>query len=69
LPPSFVHHHGNAVGQIQAAVVRAHGQAQAVLRGDGVQHVGGQAAGFGAEQEGVTGSEVHLVVALLAACA
>ena len=48
LSPRFKHHHRNAVGQVEAAVAGAHGQAQALFGWQLVQYVGGQAAGFGA---------------------
>ena len=49
--------------------MRAHRQAQALFRRQALQHLGGQAAGFGAEQKRIAGDIARLVVALAAACA
>ena len=63
LPPRLEHHHRHGVGQVQAAVVRLHWQAQALTVGQGVEQVLRQATGFRAEQEGVAIGELHRVVA------
>ncbi len=53
LPPTFIHRHGDRVGQVQAPTTLAHRQTQALIAGKGVEYVSGQAATFRAEQEGV----------------
>src|SRR5690606_12074562 len=62
LAPGLEHDHGHGVGQVEAAVARAHRQAQALGFGDRPEYVLGQAAGLAAEQEGVAVGIGRLVV-------
>ena len=55
LPPSLKHHHGNAVGQIEAAIIWPHGQADTLCGFKLRQYFIWQAARFGAENEHVAG--------------
>lgn len=67
LSPRLEDSHGHRVGQVQAAVVGAHGQAQQVVGAQAVLHVVGQAGGFAAKDQAVAGQEVMVVGALVAA--
>lgn len=49
LAPGLEHHHGNGIGQVQAAAFRAHGQAQALFVGYLREQIGRQAATFRTE--------------------
>src|SRR6185437_12570582 len=51
LPPCFVHHDRDRVGEIEAAIVGLHRQPQALRFGNGRKNVGGQTAGLAPEQE------------------
>ena len=62
LPPRLVHHHRNRVGQIQAAIVGPHRQAQALAFGPALAHCIGQAAGFGPKQQAVAGRKARVVI-------
>lgn len=55
LPPRFKHHHGNAVGQIQAAIIRLHRQTDALCGFELRQDFSRQAARFRAENKHVAG--------------
>jgi len=57
LPPRLKHYHGHRIGQIQTAIVRQHGQAQALFRRQCGQYFDRQAAAFRAEQERIAGLE------------
>lgn len=61
LPPRLINRHRHGIGQVQAAAAFAHRQAQALLRGQGVQHVSRQATAFRAEQERITGDEAGVM--------
>ena len=67
LSPCLEDGYGHRVGQVQAAVVGAHGQAQQVVGAQAVLHVVGQAGGFAAKDQAVAGQEVMVVGALVAA--
>lgn len=67
LSPRLEDRHGYRVGQVQAAVVGAHGQAQQVVGAQAVLHVVGQAGGFTAKDQAVAGQETMVVGALVAA--
>src|SRR3546814_4969932 len=67
LPPGLEHHHRYRVGQVDAAVVRAHRQAQAPIVRNGRQDIVGQAGGLAAEQESVALGEARGVMAHRAA--
>ena len=67
LSPCLEDGHGHRVGQVQAAVVGAHGQAQQVVGAQAVLHVVGQAGGFAAKDQAVAGQEVMVVGAFVAA--
>ena len=67
LSPRLEDCHGHRVGQVQAAVVRAHGQAQQVVGAQAVLHVVGQAGGLSAKDQAVAGQEAMVVGALVAA--
>lgn len=62
LAPGLIHRHCHGIGQVQASASRAHRQAQALLGGQAVQHLGRQATAFRTEQESVAGLECRLVV-------
>ena len=61
LAPRLVDGYRHGVGQVQAAAAGPHGQAQALLRRQAVQHLGGQAPALGAEQEGIARLVIDLV--------
>src|SRR5690625_3547113 len=61
LAPGLVHHHSGGVGQVQAATVRLHWNAQDVLRGQRAQQCCGQAATLRAEQQGISGLKARLM--------
>ena len=67
LSPRLEDCHGHRVGQVQAAVVGAHGQAQQMVGAQAVLHVVGQAGGLAAKDETVAGQEAMVVGALVAA--
>ena len=67
LSPCLEDGHGYGVGQVQAAVVGAHGQAQQVVGAQAVLHVVGQAGGFAAKDQAVAGQEAMVVGAFVAA--
>ncbi len=67
LAPGLEHGDGHGIGQVQAALIRPHGQAQPVPGVDGLPHVLGQAAGFGAKHQPVAGLPGDVVHASLAA--
>ena len=67
LSPCLEDGHGHRVGQVQAAVVGAHGQAQQVVGAQAVLHVVGQAGGLAAKDQAVAGQEAMVVGALVAA--
>ena len=67
LSPRLEDSHGHGVGQIQAAVVGAHGQAQQVVGAQAVLYVVGQAGGLAAKDQAVAGQEAMVVGALVAA--
>ena len=67
LSPRLEDGHGHRVGQVQAAVVGAHGQAQQVVGAQAVLHVVGQAGGLAAKDQAVAGQELMVVGALVAA--
>ena len=67
LSPRLEDRHGHCIGQVQAAVVGAHGQAQQVVDAQAVLHVVGQAGGLAAKDQAVAGQEVMVVGALVAA--
>ena len=67
LSPRLKDGHGHGVGQVQAAVVGAHGQAQQVVGAQAVLHVVGQAGGLAAKDQAVAGQEAMVVGALVAA--
>ena len=67
LSPRLEDGHGHGVGQVQAAVVGAHGQAQQVVGAQAVLHVVGQAGGLAAKDQAVAGQEAMVVGALVAA--
>src|SRR5690606_20863009 len=52
--------------QVEAAVAFAHRQAQALRLRQGIAYLCGQATAFRAEQKGITGAVVHLVIGLRA---
>lgn len=60
LAPRLEHHHGDGVGQVQAAVVRAHRQADALGRREALAQGHRQAAGLGTEHEHVARLEAAL---------
>lgn len=64
LSPRLEDSHGHGVGQIQAAVVGAHGQAQQVVGAQAVLYVVGQAGGLAAKDQAVAGQEAMVVGAL-----
>ena len=67
LSPRLEDCHGHRVGQVQAAVVGAHGQAQQVVGAQAVLHVVGQAGGLAAKDQAVAGQELMVVGAFVAA--
>ena len=67
LSPRLEDCHGHCVGQVQAAVVGAHGQAQQVVGAQAVLHVVGQAGGFAAKDQAVARQEAMVVGAFVAA--
>ena len=67
LSPCLEDGHGHGVGEVQAAVVGAHGQAQQVVGAQAVLHVVGQAGGLAAKDQAVAGQEVMVVGAFVAA--
>ena len=67
LSPRLEDCHGHRVGQVQAAVVGAHGQAQQVVGAQAVLHVVGQAGGLAAKDQAVAGQEAMVVGAFMAA--
>lgn len=67
LSPRLEDSHGHGVGQVQAAVVGAHGQAQQVVGAQAVLHVVGQAGGFTAKDQAVARQEAMVVGAFVAA--
>lgn len=67
LSPCLEDGHGYGVGQVQAAVVGTHGQAQQVVGAQAVLHVLGQAGGFAAKDQAVAGQEAMVVGAFVAA--
>ena len=67
LSPRLEDSHGHRVGQVQAAVVGAHGQAQQVVGAQAVLHVVGQAGGLAAKDQAVAGQEAMVVGAFMAA--
>src|SRR5690606_35186607 len=66
LAPGFINGDGDRVGEVQAAAVGAHRQAQAALVRQRIANLGRQAAAFGAEQEGVAALEDDLMERLRA---
>lgn len=66
LAPCFKHGHGHGVGQVQAALARQHGQAQALRGGKRFAQRGCQAAGFAAKDKVVTGLKLQAVRRLAA---
>ena len=67
LSPCLEDGHGHGVGQVQAAVVGTHGQAQQVVGAQAVLHVLGQAGGLAAKDQAVAGQEEMVVGAFVAA--
>ena len=67
LSPRLEDGYGHRVGQVQAAVVGAHGQAQQVVGAQAVLHVVGQAGGLAAKDQAVAGQEAMVVGAFVAA--
>jgi hypothetical protein len=63
LTPGFVQRDRRGIRQVEAAIARAHGQRHPVLRIDGGQHLGRQAAALRAEQQHVARCEFHVDVA------
>lgn len=61
LAPGFVHGDRDGVGQVQAAAAFAHRQAQALFCGQRIEHLGGQAAAFRAEDKRITRHERRVV--------
>ena len=57
LPPGFVHHDGNGVGEVEAAVVGAHGQVQALRRRKAFSEALRQPFCFRAKNKEVAGLE------------
>ena len=54
LPPGFVHHHRNRIGQIEAAVAGKHRYAQSPVSAESIEHVVWKPSGFGTENQSVT---------------
>ena len=57
LSPCFVYDDGDAVGQVQAAIVWTHGQTDTVAFGEKIVYLGGEAFGFRTEDEKVSGAK------------
>lgn len=55
LAPGFIGHNGDSVGQIEAAAILLHGQAQYLTWTGLIANILWQASGFGAKQEAITG--------------
>src|SRR5690606_34748262 len=66
LPPGLIDGHGDGVGQVEAAVAFAQRRAQALRLSQGTAYLCGPATAFRAEQKGITGAVVHLVIGLRA---
>ncbi len=61
LSPSLVGDDSHRVRQVQAALVRTHGQAQALVEGEAFANVHRQAAGFRAKHKPIAGLKRHVV--------
>jgi hypothetical protein len=53
LSPRFIDRDSHGIAQVEAALVRQHGQAQALFGGESGHDFGWQAAGFAAKDENV----------------
>ena len=61
LTPAFINGDGHGVRQVQAATAFTHRQTQALVAGQGVEHVSRQASAFRTEQEGIALGEAGIV--------
>ena len=68
LSPCFVYDDGDAVGQVQAAIVWTHGQTDTVAFGEKIVYLGGEAFGFRTEDEKVSGAKCRCGKTGLAVC-
>jgi dihydroorotate dehydrogenase (NAD+) catalytic subunit len=64
LPPGFIDEDSRCIRQVEAAIFRAHRNTQNLIARQTVQHVLRQAAGFRAEQKGITRPVIDLGVIL-----
>ncbi len=57
LAPSLVSDDGHRIGEVEAAIARAHRNAQLSLAREAIEHVDGKPSGFRAEEKGIPGAE------------
>jgi hypothetical protein len=66
LPPSFVEHHRNGIGEIEAPVSRDHGNTDSLLLGNRPKNLSRQPTAFRAKDKRITEGVVDHIVLLSA---